>query len=256
MPTPWVKSKYGLTIVGDENELFYIAPVGDGYPVDSYVVRLRPMAGEAPQAMSIPRWSVVGPAVDATYVYWFEQDSNGGRLVRASRDGDGSDATTIATNGFRPDAIVAVGGYVFLLTQEMISGQQHRVLLRVPVTGGVRTSFTPELDWRIIGTGQNELYIDDALPPMGYRHRIVSMTVDGTMQTLADDLPQYNSPLWYTALDRGELFWIGSTANLFRMPVTGGVLTPLATIEHGPFGVTADSIVYAFDELGYKTMPR
>jgi hypothetical protein len=255
----WVKSEEGLQIVGDENEVFWVAAAGESGWV---LTRLRLSEGAYPEAISIPRWDLTALAADATHVYWFERPNNGSSAIRrASRAGDGSDAETIATDMLRPYRLVVFGGYVFFSQETVVSQQLHSVMFRVPVTGGTPERVTNEMDWSILAAGENVMYVSYPLSPMQppYPVRIVTMTADGAiLQTLVDNLPQYDSPAVHTVLDRGELFWTGTYQNgiLFRMPVTGGTPTAIGSVGYMPFGVTADSIVYGFTTTGYETLPR
>ncbi len=253
--TVWLKSEEGVQFAGDENEVFYVSSAGQ---TGSVLTRLRLAPGEYPQAMSVPRLDMTAVTVDPTYVYWFERPANGVSAIRrTSRDGDGSDAVTIATNVLRPPSLVVFGGYVFFSQDEVISQQLHSVVFRVPVTGGTPERVTTDMDWSIIALGETVMYVDYPLSPTEppYPHRIVTMTVDGTMQTLADIPSQAYSPHSYAVLDRGELFWI-ATGGIFRMPAAGGTPLLIGSIPFGPFGVTADSIVYNFTTNGYETIPR
>jgi hypothetical protein len=252
----WVKSEEGIQIVGDENEVFYASSAGQsGWAL----TRLRLSQGEFPQAISIPRWDVTALAVDATHVYWFERPLNGPSAIRrASRAGDGGDAVTIATDLLRPASLVVFGGYVFFSQDVVISQQAHTIIFRVPVTGGTPEQLAIEMDSRIVAVGENVMYVDYPLSPMEppYPHRLVTMTADGTMQTLVDFPLQAYSPYGYIVVDRGELFWTSSSGTLFRMPATGGTPTMIGPFIVSAFGVTADSILYDFTSTGYKTMPR
>jgi hypothetical protein len=253
--TARVQSGEGFQVVGDEDEVFYVSSAGQtGYTL----TRLRLADGESPQSLSIPRLYVSVPAVDATHVYWFERPLNGvSALRRASRTGDGSDVMTIATDvvGWN---LVVFGGYVFFSKEVLISQQLHTVIFRVPVTGGTPEQLPIEMDSRIVAVGENVMYVDYPLSPMEppYPHRLVSMTADGTMQTIVDFASAAYVPYGYTVLDRGELFWTSYSGILYRMPATGGTPTMIGPGTVAAFGVTADSILYEFTSTGYKTFPR
>jgi hypothetical protein len=243
-PQAWVQTRRGVSLVGDENELFFVNQ--DDY-LNQYIVRVRPAApNDYPRAMNLPRPSIGGLVVDATHVYWCERGVNSAPLIvkRATRTGDGSDVETLAT------------GYEFC-PQFVFNGYLFAGVLRMPVTGGVPASFTSETNWSVIAVGADRLYVEQWLDPNGYRSRLGTLTFDGVFATLVPDLAQYDSPMQFTVLDRDELFWTTTANRFYRMPVTGGapvLIGSLSAIE--PFAVSADSILYGFTELGYKTMAR
>ncbi|MDB4958400.1 MAG: hypothetical protein JWO36_5969 [Myxococcales bacterium] len=241
-PRVWDRTRRGVTLVGDENELFYLNRDNE---VGTFLVRVRPTAmNHAAEPISIPRLDVTGPAVDDTYVYWSEGSTSGFLLRRALRSGDGSDVTTIATTPLRPEGMVVFGGFLYWGS------------LRVPVTGGTPAPFTSEPDVGIIAVGANVLYVAQYLPPNGYTVRVATMTVNGDMQTLVD-LPQYEAPVFNCILDRGQLFWTTTHSTLNRMEAVGSTPVAIGNVDSSQaFGLTADAILYRFTETGYQTMPR
>jgi hypothetical protein len=243
-PHAWIQTRYTVSLVGDTDELFFVNL--DDY-LNQYIVRLRPSTpNDYPRAMNIPRPSIGGLVVDAMYVYWCERgvDSSPMIVKRATRAGDGSDVETLAT-GYEFCPQFVFNGYLF-------AGAQ-----RMPITGGVPASFTSETNWSVIAVDTDRLYVVQWLDPNGYRNRIGTLTFDGVFTTIVPDLAQYDSPLFTSVLDRGELFWTTTANRFYRMPVTGGspvLIGSLSATE--PFAVSADSILYGFTEIGYEIMPR
>jgi hypothetical protein len=239
--TVWAETRLGVDIVGDENEVFFIN--SDDY-LNGFVVRVRPTSNNTyPQAMNIPRPYMGGLAVDATHVYWCDGGLNGSPKVtrRALRSGDGSDVEVVAPGCGE----FVFGGYLF-------AGST-----RVPVTGGTFQPFTAETNWGIFARSNDLLYVKQYIPPNGYRTRISTMTVDGVMQTLLDDIPQYEAPHSRGVFSDGELFWTTGLSKLYRMPATGGTPTVIGTLDPlQAFGVTNEAILFDFNLDGYKTMPR
>ena len=239
--TTHLETLNGTAIAGDETEVFYLDHDGS---TGTFLARLRLDDSQAvPAALSIPRADVTGPAVDATDVYWAEGDGTGFEIRRASREGDGSDAQTIATTSLRPNGMIVLGGYV-------IWGS-----LRVPVTGGTPETFTTATDLSAIAVGPDAMYVEQYLAGNA-QVRIASLSVDGVLTPLTPDLPQYRGPL-AAALDGDTLFWRANDNNLYELPTTGGMpAVAVAGFPDGTFAVTAGAYLYDFTTLGFQTMPR
>lgn len=239
--TAHLQTVNGTAIAGDETEVFYLDSDGPG---GTFLARLRLDDPHAvPTPLSIPRADVTGPAVDATDVYWAESNGTAFEIRRASREGDGSDAQTIATTSLRPDGMLVLGGYV-------IWGS-----LRVPVTGGTPETFTTETALRVLAVGSDAMYVEQYLSG-NTMIRIASLSVDGVLTPLTSELPQSRGGE-AAALDGNTLFWTGNDANLYELPTTGG--TPTIAVAGFPdelFAVTADAYLYGFTTLGFATMPR
>jgi hypothetical protein len=240
-PSSVASTKQGAFIVGDENELFFMNV--DDFNA-SYLVRVLPTSTNTfAEAISFPRSDVSGPAIDTTHVYWADGDGGPFTIKRTSRGGDGTDVETVATSPLRPSGMFVFAGYVFVGSS------------RVPITGGTLEPFTQETNWRPFAFGPDLLYIVNYLPPNGHRVRISSMTVDGDMQVLVDDLPQWEAPTG-GLYDLGDLFWTTSQRKLYKMPATGGPRTEVANNVTSPIGLTEDAILYDFTRSGYETISR
>jgi hypothetical protein len=242
--TAHLETVNGTQMAGDATEVFYLDSDG---PAGTFLARLRlDEPYRMPTALSIPRLDVAGPAVDATDVYWAEGNGPGAgfSIRRASREGDGSDAQTIATTPLRPVGMFVLGGYV-------IWGS-----LRVPVTGGTPATFTTETNLTLLAVGPDAMYVEQYLPDT-MMVQIGSLSVDGVLTPLTPEFSQY-SAVRGAVLDGDTLFWrVFNDNNLYELPLTGGMpAVAVAGFPDGPFAVSSNAYLYNFTTLGFQTMPR
>lgn len=234
----------GVTIVGDENELFYVN-ADDGF--NQYVVRARPAVAGA-TAMSFPRVAVQLFGVDDTYVYWREQVYNTPPVVRrATRAGDGSDVETLAV----PDGGQIFAGYFWNIE----CASAPCTLRRTPTSGGI-TETVATIKGNILGASADRLYIGDTGEQQTIKYRVVDVAADGTMHVLTDYLPYEQWP-YHVVVSGSDLFWAG-VFQVYELSSAGGVPAPVSGTSgvNWPFVVTDSEILYDFNSSGYRTLPR
>ena len=224
-------SAYGATgIAGDETGWFY---------ADRFTGALmRVTATSAPTMFASGMTSV--PAVDAWYVYWFYAGGEGGTrgIFRASRSGDGSDATRIAQPTAFQDSLYLFAGDLWWWACSGVCD-----VYRASSSSPVRTGAT------IVGADANALYLVE----YGATWNLVAMAANGTTTTLLANQPQQTSPRHLVA-DGGELFWTNGLG-LYRAQPGG---TPTLAVATGStvFAVTATQILYDFTPRRYSTLAR
>jgi hypothetical protein len=249
-PTPWFSTRQGVTIVGDENELFFIN--NDDW-TNGYLVRVRPASPiSAHKAMSIPNYDVRIIGVDDTYVYWFEPGINSLPIGyrRATRAGDGSDAVTL--QGISGGTIHA--GYFWNVS---CTNGTNCELRRTPVTGGAAETMA-NVNGGILGASGNELFLDESNGELSAKYRIIAVSMtDGSTRALTEFLAYGERP--FSLVFAGEtLYWSTALGQVIRLPVAGGTRETVPGVQldaSGPFVVTADAILYDFTAKGYQTAP-
>lgn len=239
------------SIVGTADERFFVT----GLDFESmYLVRDRGV----PFAFSVPRALTIGPAIDATHVYWADTTvSFGGyTLRRATRDGDGTDATVLATDvpmDGTPDLLHA-SGYIWWLGS---GGVQ-----RVPVTGGAPTTVAPELQHypsRITAHG-DDVYVvsspSNSLP--GTATEIGHIALDGTYTRIVEVQQPLNFWPRFLVATADAVYWSRRDGNVYRAPIAGGeVETIVANDQAGyAFAVLPDKILVEFTSEGFREIAR
>lgn len=225
---------------GDPRELFFVATDTGG----EHLARLRPDTDAQPIAMS-PPFDGSGPPTaiaietDATSVYWFSPNNG---IMRASRTGDGSDAQLVAStiDTGPPEHITIFNGFVWW--------SNWSTLFRVPLAGG--NPQTVSSNARLVGASPTELFVAS---PMGNIQRISGIDAAGTWRTITD--ASTSDPMRFFVYADTELYWNGMNA-VFRVPITGGVATPVGTLPSAPFAVTADKVLFGFTRDGFQSIPR
>ncbi len=180
------------------------------------------------------------PAVDATHVYWLDAGGEGSpfAILRASRTGDGTDATAIAHPTAFQDTLYPFAGDIWWWACTT-SCEVHRATSASPV----RTGMT------IVGADANALY----LLQYGTTWNLLAMAPDGTTTTLLTNQPQQSAPQHLIA-DGGELFWTAGTG-IYRALPNGTPSLAVATATT-VFTVTPTQILYDFTPRGYQTFAR
>ncbi len=242
-----VESRFGANGIAGADDVFVIT--GNH---DSRLLRSRPDA--APELISTP-WPTLSspgaaPAVDDTHVYWLDESTQY-LLRRASRSGDGSDATTIAMTELRPDRLMTFAGFLWWSTDNMT--------FRVAVTGGVPE--TVSLRGSILTTSPSRAFVvrqrDPGVPT---EYQIVTLAPDGTVDLVVDHITQLQAPQ-SLVVDGSELFWRGFDGEIYRMSSsqTEPVLVPGGADSSrawAPFNVTSTSILVHFTRDGFERLPR
>ncbi len=220
-------------LAGDDDALFMF----DEESPKTFLVRVRP--GFPEEILYTFQTYAVAPVVDATNVYWISYDT----AYRASRTGDGSDVTILASSISASTAPVVFAGYLWWSN----CGADCQ-LFRVPVAGGAVQTVAG--GGYLLGASATALYTgsDD-------RSQITAHAANGTTTVVVDQLAQADFPVYFVAAG-SDLYWnnaiqlIHATAGSPPTAITGITLASTA------FGVTADSILYNFTTTGYQTVPR
>ena len=232
------------SMAGDHDEWFLVTENKD---LSSTVFKTTPMS-QTPMAVADPAYQFLGPAVDADSVYWFSEKTNA--MFRAARDGTGNDVTLLAADVRRPEAMVAMGGYVWWW-----SNVPPVTLFRLAITGGTpeivafnTTSLFSTSD-RVYAGGFE--YVDGS-----YRSLIRSFDSDAAATVIVDHLTQQQEPLYLVA-DRGELFWTGLDGVLYR--VGEGAPASVQAVPNGaggPFVVRDTDLLVDFSREGFRSIAR
>lgn len=235
------------SIVGDATERFFVT----GLDLEStYVVRDRGI----PIGLSIPRPKTIGPALDATHVYWADRaiDQADYTLRRATRDGDGSDASVVAADvpmdGDSSDFVVASGHVWWLALGK---------LRRVPVTGGPVADVAPALAGpRVLAAAGDAVYVASRTQATGVE--IGRVDADGAYTVLAQHVtPDAHVPRFLVATD-DALYWSLRDGNIYRAPLAGGTVETIAAgdrLGHA-FAVLPDQILVELTGDSFRAIPR
>lgn len=235
-----VTGLYGASsITGDESGWFYIDR--------STAAVMRVVEGESPVMLSASAVSgyPVGPALDATYVYWWQPGVNGAGhgIWRASRGGNGSDATLVAQPDTFQDSLYAFAGDLWWSVCST-SCAVYRASSQSPVHTGAM----------IVGADANALYLVE----IGPTWNLLSMASDAATTMLLSSQPQSTEPQpGHFVADGGELFW--ATGGSIYRAVANGASTRIATtddVTDDVFAVTATEILHSFTPHGYTAQPR
>ena len=244
----WVDGGVGTwQIAGTETELFLVNGESD------QEMYLRRIGGVGHAALSIPRPYLMGPAVDDSFVYWAEGTIGfaGHELRRAARDGDGSDATTIASLDHGTEHLTYAAGYLWWT--EFPNPQ----LTRVPVTGG-----TPE---RVLGfvtfvtAASDGVYVGRSLFAGGgvWDAEIGHVSTDGSYQPIARQPATDRAPRYIVA-DGEQIFWSLGDGSLYFAPIAGGSVGSIAVDDKAgfAFAVLPDRFLVELTRNGFRTVAR
>jgi hypothetical protein len=227
------------SLVGDEDEVFMVLGMGETDHDQRYVARFRPGISTAPEPMSAPtNDSVTLLFADTTHVYW--RITNSAKVYRASRTGDGSDATVVSTGVFVPT--FSFNGYYW-------AGKY-----RVPMTGGAVEQMS-SIDVTYPFSTTDGIYAGKAVD--GDAWSVGVLGADDVYQPVLASIPTVYKP--YDLVVAGdELFWTSADQRLYRARAGDSTIStgPVLPGEFRPFGVTADEILYNFTRNGYETAPR
>lgn len=226
------------TLVGDEDEVFMVLGMGETDHDQRYVARFRPGISAAPEPMSAPtndRLSLL--FVDQTDVYW--RAENTATVYRASRTGDGSDATILDLGSFVPS--VAFNGYFW-------AGAG-----RVPQTGGAVEQVSSVTVTYPLVTLEG-LYAAKAVDQTTWNVGVLG--TDDVYRPMLASVPSIYRP-YQLVVDGDELFWRSLDQTLYRARAGDSTIStgPTLSIE-SPFAVTSTEILYNFTRNGYETAPR
>jgi hypothetical protein len=242
-PTTRFSDLHGVFgIAGEPDELFAAIE-------GTYLARIRPFAGGDPEPLSPVVSVVYGPAVDATHVYWAEgTGSVPNALRRALRDGDGSDATTIASLPTYPIDMEVAGGYVWWWRLEGVT--------RVPVTGGSLEGVLPAA--RLVGRTGDVVYACRVDPTDDERRQILVIGAAGVPDVLVDDLSLLHEPAGPIATDGTDLYWFAANSRLVHLSTVTGTIVemPEAGFVYGVLALVPGAILLEFTRDGYRTIPR
>lgn len=225
------------SLAGDEDEVFMVLGTLENVYLEQYVARYRPGISTAPEPVSAPTMGgVLLLFVDPTYVYW--QVGNTGAVYRASRTGDGSDATIIATASFVPS--FAFGGYYW-------SGRY-----RVPIAGGAVEELS-SIDVSFPIATADGIYAAKAVDDNTWSVGVLG--TDDVYHPVLAAVPKEIRP-GELVVDGDELFW-KRNLTLYRAHAGDSMIsTGPAGAGVSVFAVTADEILYNFTRNGYDTAPR
>ena len=206
-------------LVGDETNVFYA--FGDEHA--RYIRRNG-------TALSIPRSWVSSPAVDATYVYWFDDT---GALRRAARSGDGFDGMTIATGNFVLAKLGHAAGYLWWADS---------ALHRISTTGGAAMIVLPDV--AAVSTIGDAIYV-------GRANEVGRVDVDCTYHAIAT----HPGLAHYFALDGATLAWATEDA-IYTAPITGGTAAKIHDGYTSIFAFLPNELLVDFTRYGYRSIPR
>jgi hypothetical protein len=236
-------------LAGDDQQLFYTV----GTALDSMFIK-RCDSGDC-TALSIPRRLDIGPAVDAINVYWADTlDGTSYTIRRASRGGDGTDATvvvpTIGVNDATRDRLLQASQQLWWIGT---SGS----LMHVSVTGGTPASAVDHVD-TIAAAG--DLVLVSRLTGFGTAQpyaEIGTVDVSGTYQALVT-LDPNNAPRFLSSAEN-TVWWSTGDGNIYSAPLAGGVVTPHAVqMADGPqvFAVLPDRFLVDLTAHGLRSVMR
>lgn len=238
-------------LVGTSDERFFVT----GLELETmYLVRDR----GAPTALSVPRPYTIGPAIDATHVYWADatDPAAGYTIRRATRAGDGSDAIVLAT-GVRPgglDALVYAAGYVWW------NGGVG--VYRVPVTGGVPESVAPALATshvHVLTARGDDVYVASSVngPVVAEVTSLGRIDATGAYTLLAEHAPRTIWTRFLVAAD-DALYWSTRDGNIYRAPLAGGAVETIPVDDRVgyAFAVLPDQLLVEFTADGFRAIPR
>jgi hypothetical protein len=225
-------------LVGDDDALFFIG----GAPSELALFRVTPSTASAVQLSGTWTDATSPPVIDGGYVYWFDAHARG--IRRASRSGDGSDATTIATPSLTPSRLTSFGGFLWWNTSNSI--------FRTPVAGGEIEAMTTT--GSILATAPTGLFVDTWVGG-GSTHQIAAIGMDGTTTVIVDAIPQYRCATWIV-VDGDDLFWRAADGALDRTSISHVAPSTVTDAGTGPFGVTSSQILVDFTRHGFRSIPR
>lgn len=239
-----------IAIAGSEQSFFIVT----GLDYDQ--MYLRRVEGINGVAMSVPRSLTVGPAVDSTYVYWGESrdvSEVGYTLYRATRNGDGSDRSVVATteSNAPPSQLTYSAGFLF-----WIEPANSRVR-RVSVTGGaienLSTAYTIAAFEDVVYAGTSRSNGDGT-----FTVEVGQLDAAGVFQAMAQQVTNGASPR-FIVKSGADLYWSNQDGNVYRSDVAGGgaVETIDARDDAGyVFAILPSEILIRFTRSGFNSIPR
>jgi hypothetical protein len=179
-------------------------------------------------------------ALDASYVYW----TTGTSVVRASRDGDGSDVAVVADLAFWADQLEIDGGQLYATNRSNAPGAW-----RVVVEGGV-----PErvLEGNISGFAVRDGTVYAARSLDGPTPQIIARYPDGAVEVLVAVIASWVHDV---TVDDDSLFWV-QAGDLYRTTIgldASELVAPGDTFVHA---IMPTSILLDFGDEGFNVLPR
>jgi hypothetical protein len=226
------------TIVGDEHELFVI--VVEEVMRGRSLARLRPHTGAGLEVWAHAAW-LPAVAVDTSSVYWFEGDSGPTRVRRASRAGDGLDATTLADDVMYPKDAVVAGGYLWWLSEQAYPPS----LYRIPTAGGEPEVVHPFALGVLAADADGVVFVT-------FAYEIVRLGSSG-IETLVANIDQIPYSI---VVSEGDVFWAHEGDGRVHRAQVGDAQGSQVPGAIGRFGVTADAILVNFSRHGFTALPR
>jgi hypothetical protein len=231
------------TIAGDEQALFLVS----GGSTDAMFVHR--LDGSGDTALSIPRPLVQGPAVDSTFVYWAEPIDFGlaYTIRRASRSGDGTDASSVVGDRLEVEQLAFAHGQLWWL--------ENRRVVRVDSAGG--TAETTEVTADVLLGEDDALFVGRGISE-GNGHwdsEIGRFDPDGSYHVIAQQIALDHTPR-YLVRDGGRIYWSVDDGRIFSAPATGGAATAEPATSHFAFAVLPDRYLVDFTRDGFRSAPR
>ena len=238
-----------ISIAGSEETFFIVT----GLDYDQ--MYLRRVEGIEGVAMSVPRALTVGPALDSTYVYWGESrgtNDGGYTLYHATRTGDGSDRSVVATteSGGPPMQLT----YAAELLWWIESGTSR--VMRVPTAGGAIEQ---------LGFASTLAAFDDVVyagSPRSngdgtYTNEVGRFDAAGAFEVIARQTTTGASPRFIVKSNE-ELYWSNRDGNLYRTDVAGGAIETIDARDDAGyvFAVLPTEILVRFTRSGFNSIPR
>ncbi|MGE0402075.1 MAG: hypothetical protein AB7T06_35565 [Kofleriaceae bacterium] len=249
----WYEGGVGSRFVtGTNDRQFFVT----GPTPDTMFVMRTGSTGDS--GMSVPRRWTVGPAVDATHVYWadwsFTQTTESYTLKRTLADGDGSVVEELATVEFGQihyeTEIVHAGGYIWW--------SSPAGLRRVPVTGGPAEVVAPLYSTAIVAT-DDAIYVGARVSEPADHIEIQRVAFDGTVTPLVTDAPaHWWKPLRFMLVVEDRVWWSAEDGNIYSVPTSGGSLTttPVGEDAGRAFVVLPDKFLVHLGFDSYRAVPR
>lgn len=244
----WIDGGVGArTIVGTESELFLVT--GPNYDQ----MYLRRLGGAGDLNMSIPRPLTVGPAIDATHVYWGDavEPAGGYTIRRASRTGDGTDVVPVVTSepAMGMEHLTYAAGHLWWI-------DTSQSVVRVPIAGGTIERLPVEA--ATITSIDDVIYVGTARSNGDgtWTEEVGRFASNADYETLAQRQTAGNVPR-YIERAGTETFWSVGDGNIYRAPDG----EPVSTIDVGDqaghvFAVLPDRYLVEFNSAGFRSVPR
>ncbi len=243
----WIDGGVGArTIVGTESELFLVTGADYGQ------MYLRRLGGSGDSNMSIPRPMTVGPAIDATHVYWGDaaEPFRGYTIRRASRTGDGTDAVPVVTSepALGMDQLTYAAGHLWWIDAQSVVRVPigGGTIERLPVYAGTITSID---DVIYVGTAHSN---GDGT----WTEEVGRFALNASYEVLAQRQTTGSLPR-YIVRANGETYWSVGDGSLYHAPDGG----PVSAVDVGDqagyvFAVLPGEYLVGFNRTGFRSVPR